>query len=75
MIETYYVFELFQITKKIDNEYTLYFIKINSDKITSMSRPITLEQAREMYNSHEFNKNIYGLQEFFQINKDKTLKL
>ncbi len=63
------------IIKKIDNEYTLYLIKINSDKITSMSRPITLEQAREMYNSHEFNKNIYGLQEFFQINRDKTLKL
>ncbi len=63
------------IIKKIDNEYTLYFIKINGDKITSMSRPITLEQAQEMYNSHEFNKSVYGLQEFFQINKDKTLKL
>ena len=50
----------------------LYLVTI---KISKSNLDNTLEQAQEMYNSHEFNKSVYGLQEFFQINKDKTLKL
>lgn len=62
------------IIKKLD-KYTLYYVVINGKGITHMSREISLKEAQELFYSHEFNKNIFGLNEFFEIDKDKSLKL
>ena len=62
------------IIKKLD-KYTLYYVVINGKGITHMSREISIKEAQELFYSHEFNKNIFGLNEFFEIDKDKSLKL
>ena len=62
------------IIRKLDN-YTLYYVVINGKGITHMSREISLKEAQELFYSHEFNKNIFGLNEFFEIDKDNSLKL
>lgn len=62
------------IIKKLD-KYTLYYVVINGKGITHMSREISLKEAQELFYSHEFNKNIFGLNEFFEIDKDNSLKL
>lgn len=62
------------IIRKLD-KYTLYYVVINGKGITHMSREISLKEAQELFYSHEFNKNIFGLNEFFEIDKDKSLKL
>ncbi len=63
------------IIKKLDNKFKLYYVTITNEKITNINKEITLEEAQEMFYSHEFNKNIYGLTEFFEIKKGKSLKL
>lgn len=63
------------IIRKINNDYTLYFVNIMNNGITKISKNVDLEQIKEMYYSHEFNKNIYGLVEFFQISNNNKLKL
>lgn len=62
------------IIRKLD-KYTLYYVVINGKGITHMSREISLKEAQELFYSHEFNKNIFGLNEFFEIDKDNSLKL
>lgn len=62
------------IIKKLD-KYTLYYVVINGKGITHMSREISLKEVQELFYSHEFNKNIFGLNEFFEIDKDNSLKL
>lgn len=62
------------IIRKLD-KYTLYYVIINGKGITHMSREISLKEAQELFYSHEFNKNIFGLNEFFEIDKDNSLKL
>lgn len=62
------------IIRKLD-KYTLYYVVINGKGLTHMSREISLKEAQELFYSHEFNKNIFGLNEFFEIDKDKSLKL
>lgn len=63
------------IVKKLNNKFTLYYLYITNDYIKKLSKEISLEEAQELFKSHEFNENIYGLNEFFQINKDKRLSL
>ena len=62
------------IIRKLD-KYTVYYVVINGKGITHMSREISLKEAQELFYSHEFNKNIFGLNEFFEIDKDNSLKL
>lgn len=62
------------IIRKLD-KYTLYYVVINGKGLTHMSREISLKEAQELFYSHEFNKNIFGLNEFFEIDKDNSLKL
>ena len=62
------------IIRKLD-KYTLYYVVINGKGITHMSREISLKEAQELFYSHEFNKNIFGLNEFFEIDNDNSLKL
>lgn len=62
------------IIRKLD-KYTLYYVVINGKGLTHMSREISLKEAQKLFYSHEFNKNIFGLNEFFEIDKDNSLKL
>lgn len=62
------------IIRKLD-KYTLYYVYITSNGITHMSKDISLKEAQDMFNSHEFNKSILGLNEFFDTDRGNSLKL
>lgn len=57
------------IIKASDDKYFLYDIIIKTTEITAFGREITHEEAINLYNMNSQNKDIYGLEEFFGVNR------
>lgn len=63
------------IIRKLNNIYTLFYINITDENITHIAINKNLEDLKELYYSHDFNKEIYGVKDFFGIDKDKGYSL
>ncbi len=55
------------IIKKLNGEYTLYYLHIENDKAIGTGKPITEEEIRQILNSNPNNYEIEGLLEFFNL--------
>lgn len=63
------------IIRKLNNIYTLFYINITDSNIVHMKVNKNIEELKELYYSHEFNSEIFGVKEFFGIDKDKGYSL
>lgn len=63
------------IIRKLNNIYTLFYVNITDENITHIAINKNLEDLKELYYSHDFNKEIYGVKDFFGIDKDKGYSL
>ncbi len=61
------------LIKKENNEYTIYYININELGLLVFPKSINKSDLLALYNSNKENALIYGLNEFFEINKKKKL--
>lgn len=61
------------IIRKLNNEYTSFYLYFNGCDIFVIPKPLSKEEALELYHSHEFNEYIYNLDEFFGITKKYKL--
>lgn len=61
------------IIRKLNNEYTAFYLYFDGYDIFVIPKPLSKEEALELYYSHEFNEYIYNLDEFFGITKKYKL--
>lgn len=61
------------IIRKIDTEYTAFYISLTKETMCVIPKPLSKEELLEIYTSHEINKHIFSLPEFFGM--DKKYKL
>lgn len=59
------------IVKKYRDEYSLYCLEMQADKLMIMGKAISIDEARDIYNQNEANKEVEGLQEFFQVTRNR----
>ena len=55
------------IIKRLNGEYTLYYLHIENDKAIGTGKPITEEEIRQILNSNPNNYEVEGLLEFFNL--------
>ncbi len=63
------------VLRKLDNKFKLYYITVTNEEMTNINREITLAEAQELFYSYELNKDIEGLEDFFEIKKGRKLEL
>ena len=63
------------VIRKLDNKFKLYYITVTNEEMTNINREITLAEAQELFYSYELNKDIEGLEDFFEIKKGRKLEL
>ena len=61
------------LLRKLDGEYTEFLIYLYYGNITIITKPLTKEEARELYESDPNNKTIIGLKEYFEASPTKKL--
>ena len=63
------------VIRKLDNKFKLYYITVTNEEMININREITLAEAQELFYSYELNKDIEGLEDFFEIKKGRKLEL
>ncbi len=61
------------IIRKYREEYTLYYVYINTEMVTIIPKSISMEEANNLYLSDENNSITYGVKDFFSKGKGYTL--
>lgn len=62
------------IIRKINNEHTIFYMTITNNQIIMLPYKPSKEELMNLYKSDPMNQNMYGLDEFFDIDKKHTLK-
>ena len=59
------------IIKKIDNQFILYYVNIEANKIVTIPQQINQDDLELIFNKNPENENVPGLKEFFGFGRDR----
>ncbi len=61
------------LIRKLNDIYTAFYLHLSHNEIIIIPKNLKREELEKLYYSHDDNKEVYGLYEFFEIGKKYTL--